>query len=346
MVYDDKCLSKYDMQVHRDILISLADNMHSYGYSRTGMLMRAGIDLEKDVNALEMVDSEKGIRLWNEIFTLTKYPPIGLSFGKNLTFSNLSWIAGLTQTSATLLDAWKSFCEFSLLMGDMFFYKLEENADQIIIEYIPNDLWVQQDSFSATLACDHAMSLTLLMSAYLCGQSIKPLKAECKYNRELKYHKHYKDIYTEINFNSKSNKIYFDRQTANMKVLSANKMIYEHMYEFCLNKLKMIENKEKISNRVKILLNQKNSFYTPKIEEVSSMLNMSARTLQRKLKEESVTFQDIVEEVKIEQAKNLLSQGQSSMKEIAFLVGYSSVQSFSRSFKNHVGVTPGSIKGM
>ena len=73
------------MQVHRDILISLADNMHSHGYSRLGMLHRADIELERDVNAFEMIDSEKGIRLWNEIYSLTKYTPIGLPFGKNLT---------------------------------------------------------------------------------------------------------------------------------------------------------------------------------------------------------------------------------------------------------------------
>lgn len=320
--------------------------MHSYGYSRLGMLHRADIDLKRDVNAFEMIDSEKGIRLWNEIYSLTKYTPIGLSFGKNLTFSNLSWIAGLTQTSETLLDAWKSFCEFSLLMGDMFNYKLEQNSTGVIIEYLPNEQWVQQDAFTSSLACDHAMSLTLLMSAYLCGQPIKPVKVELSYTREQKYHKLYKEIFSDVVFNAKSNKIYFDVSNSAMKVLSANKSIYEHMYEFCLTKLKMIENKDKLSNRVTIILNQKNSFYTPKIEEIASMLNMSARTLQRKLKEEAVTFQEIVESVKIEQAKNLLSQGESSIKEIAYLVGYSSVQSFSRSFKNHVGLTPGSIKGM
>lgn len=331
------------MQVHRDIVLSLADNMHSFGYSRAGILKRAGVDITSDVNSMDMIDSEKGIAVWKVIYELCNYPLVGISFGKNLTFSNLSWVAALTQNSDQLLSAWKSFCDFSLLMGDMFFYRLEENEEEIIIEYLPNQEWLKQDAFSASLACDHAMSLTLLMSAYLCGQSIKPLRAELAYNREKKYHKVYNEMFNEVKFNASNNKLYFSKETSLMKILSANKAIYDHMYEFCLNKLKAIKHKEKISNKVRVMLNQKNNFYTPKIEEIAAMLNMSARTLQRRLKDEDISFQDIVDEVKIEQAKNLMAKGDSTIKEIAYLVGYSSVQSFSRGFKNKEGVSPSSL---
>lgn len=331
------------MQVHRDILLSLADNMHSFGYSRAAILTRAGIDIEKDVNNMDMVDSEKGIAVWKVIYELCNYPLIGISFGKNLTFSNLSWVAALTQNSDQLLGAWKAFCDFSLLMGDMFFYRLEEKNDEIIIEYIPNQEWVNQDAFTASLACDHAMSLTLLISAYLCGQSIKPLRAELAYNRDKKYHKVHNEIFNNVNFNTSNNKLYFSKETSSMKILSANKGIYDHMYEFCLNKLSAIQHNEKISNKVRVIISQKNNFYTPKIDEIAAMLNMSARTLQRRLKEEEISFQDIVDEVKIEQAKNLIAKGDSTIKEIAYLVGYSSVQSFSRGFKNREGISPSNL---
>jgi AraC-like DNA-binding protein len=73
------------------------------------------------------------------------------------------------------------------------------------------------------------------------------------------------------------------------------------------------------------------------------MLNMSARTLQRKLKDEFISFQNIVEEVKLEQAKDLIARGDNTLKEIAYLVGYSSVQSFTRGFKNREGVSPSKL---
>lgn len=331
------------MQVHKDIILSLADNMHSYGYSRGGMLKRADIDLDRDVDKQNMIDYKKGIALWRVIYELSDYAVIGISFGKNLTFSNLSWVAGLTQNSQNLREAWQSFCDFSLLMGDMFFYSLTENAKEIIIEYTPNKEWLKQDAFTASMACDHAMSLTLLISAYLCGKSIKPLRAEFAYDRPSKYHKTYAEIFADYRFESNVNRLYFSKETASMKVLSANKAIYDHMYEFCLKKLRELDHKEKYSNKVRVILNQKNSFYTPKIEEVANMLNMSARTLQRKLKDELISFQNIVEEVKLEQAKDLIARGDNTLKEIAYLVGYSSVQSFTRGFKNREGVSPSKL---
>ncbi len=331
------------MQVHRDILLSLADQMQSFGYTKAEILKRADINPDRDADRLGMIDSSKGIVMWKVIHKLTQYPLIGLSFGKNLTFSNLSWIAGLMQSSDRLIDAWKTFCDFSLLMGDMFFYRLEENASEVYIEYVPNKEWVSQDPLSASMACDHAMSLTLLISAFLCGQSLKPLKAGFAYTREAKYYKIYREIFNEVHFYTAQNRLSFSKETASIKVLSANKAIYDHMYEFCTEKLKEVQHKEKISSKVRMLLNQKNNFYTPKIEELATMLNMSARTLQRKLKEEGSSFQEINEELKIEQAKHLIAKGESSLKEIAYLVGYSSVQSFSRSFKNYEGVPPGNF---
>ena len=67
---------------------------------------------------------------------------------------------------------------------------------------------------------------------------------------------------------------------------------------------------------------------------------MSGRTSRRYLDAEGTSFREIVDEVRIQRAKQLLGDRRTSMAEIAHLLGYSDVRAFSRAFKRCVGSTP------
>lgn len=76
-------------------------------------------------------------------------------------------------------------------------------------------------------------------------------------------------------------------------------------------------------------------------EEVAARLHMSKRTLQRRLDEVGVSFQELVDRVRAEKARALLRDEHLSLAEVAFRLGFSEVSSFSRSFRRWTGVSPG-----
>ena len=53
---------------------------------------------------------------------------------------------------------------------------------------------------------------------------------------------------------------------------------------------------------------------------------MSARTLQRRLTEDGVTFQELVEEARRELARHYLGQSSLELNETAYLLGYKDAQ--------------------
>lgn len=61
-------------------------------------------------------------------------------------------------------------------------------------------------------------------------------------------------------------------------------------------------------------------------------------------KYESITIEQFIIQHRIEKAKELLSYGEISNKEIAFTLGYSSVQYFNNQFKQITGLTVGQFK--
>ena len=74
---------------------------------------------------------------------------------------------------------------------------------------------------------------------------------------------------------------------------------------------------------------------------VASRLKMAPRTLQRRLREAKVSFSNLVNDARREQAKLYLANGGVSMIEIALLLGFSEQSTFNHAFRAWFGTTPG-----
>ena len=69
-------------------------------------------------------------------------------------------------------------------------------------------------------------------------------------------------------------------------------------------------------------------------------LKLSRRTLQRRLKAERTSFQKILHEVRAELAVNYLQDARLKLMEIAMLLGYSNISSFTTAFKSWYDMPP------
>lgn len=83
---------------------------------------------------------------------------------------------------------------------------------------------------------------------------------------------------------------------------------------------------------------------TMSLETVAANFNMSSRSLQRRLREEGITFLEIVEEVRKSLAIHYLTSEHLQIKDIAYTLGYNESSAFLRAFKRWTGKTPTSYK--
>ncbi|WP_240788591.1 AraC family transcriptional regulator [Ramlibacter henchirensis] len=84
---------------------------------------------------------------------------------------------------------------------------------------------------------------------------------------------------------------------------------------------------------------------THSAEALAELLNVSARTLHRQLKEEGASLQQLKDEVRLERARDLLWRTARPVKQVAAAVGFRNEKSFARAFKARVGLTPGEFRG-
>lgn len=69
-------------------------------------------------------------------------------------------------------------------------------------------------------------------------------------------------------------------------------------------------------------------------------LKLSRRTLQRRLKAEKTSFQKVLQEVRAELAVNYLRDARLKSIEVAMLLGYSNISTFTTAFKSWYNLPP------
>ncbi|MDN6320070.1 MAG: AraC family transcriptional regulator [Marinobacter sp.] len=80
--------------------------------------------------------------------------------------------------------------------------------------------------------------------------------------------------------------------------------------------------------------------FPPKLARVAATLYVSERTLKRRLQEEGASFQNLVDQVRLERAREFLTGTGMNLNQIADVLGYADAANFTRAFKRWTGVSP------
>ena len=80
------------------------------------------------------------------------------------------------------------------------------------------------------------------------------------------------------------------------------------------------------------------------VDDVCKRLHVSKRTLQRRLKDEGTTYQEVLDDTRADLSHHYLKQPQVSVVEISYLLGFQDPGSFYRAFHGWTGQTPADVR--
>lgn len=124
----------------------------------------------------------------------------------------------------------------------------------------------------------------------------------------------------------------------------ADKAISEFFDSHLEDELTEFADNVSLSRQLRSSISQTLSEGVPTITEIADRFNVSARTLQRRLSDDGLSFQQIIDESRRELAKRLLTRTDYSLSEIAFLTGFADQSAFNRAFNRWAGQTPRSYR--
>lgn len=140
----------------------------------------------------------------------------------------------------------------------------------------------------------------------------------------------------------------FDAPVAAMRLLEqhldlplrrADPAAFREAAAICQRELDRIGIGERLADRVQRLLAERQNGF-PSLAVVARLLQLTPRTLHRRLVAEGSSFQTLLDEVRHRRACEHLRAGGLSIEELAYALGYADPANFRRAFKRWEGVAP------
>jgi len=146
-----------------------------------------------------------------------------------------------------------------------------------------------------------------------------------------------------LHFDQSANELYFSEALLELRSVMAEEVTAQLCKQRCEKLLENVRGESGLVERVKrAIINRPGEVVLP--GEVASQLNLSYRSMRRRLSEEGTSFKEIQSEIRMGLAMEYLRDTSLSTQEIAFLLGFSEVTNFHRAFKKQTGQTPGAYR--
>ena len=315
--------------------------LESYGCDARALFQQAGLDpaTMRDPNA-RYPDSAFSA-LWRRAVEATRDPGFGLAvarFWHPTSFHALgySWFA-----SDTLKEALERAARYFLLLTDKEELIVREAGDEIGITLHNPD----PKHPTAAEDYDAALATIVAMCRASYGQHLNPLRVTMQRPPPPDRGAYAQLFRAPLEFSAPENALYFKRQalitplpTANAELARANdKVVTDYLARF---------ERGSIRRQVELKLLEQLSSGHASQQSVAKVLNLSPRSLQRRLREEGTSYKELLEQTRRDLAARYAKESHLSLGEITFLLGFSEPANFARAFKRWYGVTPTEYRTM
>jgi AraC-like DNA-binding protein len=144
-----------------------------------------------------------------------------------------------------------------------------------------------------------------------------------------------------VDFGAKSNVLVFKQADLERPFVTHNADVLAIVAPQLEAELAQQQSRRTFRDHVKATLKKTLAGQRPELRAVARELGVSTRTLQRRLSDEHVTFQELIVEARRELARHYLQYSSLELSETAYLLGYEDSNSFFRAFQQWEGTSPG-----
>jgi len=242
----------------------------------------------------------------------------------------LAWLA-----SDSVYDGLRRTVRFSKLMTTAVDLNLEEEGDfvHLILEQT-----VEIDDF-AYAARDFGVGLITRMCRLTMGDFLAPVRVEIERPLPADPERWEYMLSSPVVFDSSLTRITWSRSDIMEPLATGDPQlarINDEQTESYLNNFLA----QSTSRDVAAKIVERLPDGPPSQQQIADDMFISSRTLQRKLKEEGVSYTDLLRDTRLQLARRYLGLPGRSVVETAYLLGFSEPSTFSRAFKRWTGMAP------
>lgn len=265
------------------------------------------------------------------------HPAIGLHAGEDFDFEFLPHLKTFIMSSSTLRQAFEATIPIQKLISPLLVLELEEAGDDAAIKLKPGALLSEEDERHYT---EMVFSTIRTLTNRLMKKITRPKAVHFRHGRS-DISPLYESFFScRVVLNASENIIMYERAVMDIPLPGGFPEIRRQAGDIVNQQLADSPFQDGLTEEVRRLLTLKTDLLNASVDQIARFLNMSVRTLQRRLSESGYDLRDLRDQVRFELAAQALRSRTLSMDEISEKLGFSDRHSFTRAFKRWSGISP------
>jgi AraC-like DNA-binding protein len=309
--------------------------LRTYGCDPEPLFAEAGIDRNVSSDPNARIPTTKLQALMKCSLETTGDPGFGLTVAEQFQPAALQGLGFAWLASDTLQDALSRLVRFSRFLSPFVKASLDdsENSFDLVImgpERWPNFVYAQADT---------GLGVFLQMCQLTVGTHIVPVRVVMQRPPPSCVDRFNAFFGSPIEYGAPDNRLCFDPDLVKQPLTTSNPELARVNDQTVIDYLARFD-RSNITMKVRANIIEQLPSGTPNQESIAEALHVSLRSLQRKLKDEEITFKVLLEDIRRELAMQYIRETHRPLGEISYLLGFSEPSSFTRAFRRWTGSSP------
>lgn len=314
---------------------TLPRKLKELGLSPDAVLRRAGLPIGLFKLDRILVSTEQFFALHRGIAEASNDTAIGLKLGTEERVERYDPVKLAALSARSFRDAVERSSRYKQLTCPEEI-RLVERGNECAIQF----RWLLAHEQEPPLLVDVCFAWLVALGQRGTGQPMRPRRVDFQRaptHREM-YEAHFR---CPVKFKTTQNALVFSKSDIDLPFVTYNADLLAAVAPQLEAELNEQLAQKNLKEQAKGILKQLLAGQRPGIQDLARELHLSTRTLQRRLTEQGITFQHLLDEARRELARHFLLHSSRELNETAYLLGYEDANSFFRAFHQWEGTSPG-----
>ena len=314
-------------------LVQAAENL---GAERCLLLAEAGIDADRLAQVDQRFPVQQLFKLYQRAVVATGEEDLAIYAGRIAFINGLNvqlYMSTICGTFREYLNVMPSVLKFT---GDVGEVKIKSEGELLRLEWHP----LAVESCSLRYLTDTHLTMSSAIVNSLCVLPIQALRADFTYAKPADTFLLEQIFGNNINFDAPVSCLYYDRKCLSYGITQLENDLNEQQINPVLRYFDDFNVEDIFLSGLRQSIVRLLPLGDMSIDKVAAELNVSRRTLQRRLADRDTQFLQVLQEIRSDLSVRYLGDERLGIAEIAFLLGYADQGSFSSAFKVWHGLSP------
>jgi AraC-like DNA-binding protein/ribosomal protein S6E (S10) len=319
-----------------NIVRAIVEELMRQGLAFDVICARTGLEATELADAACRIPIERSTQVVAAATEISATDALGLRVGESAPMKALHVVGHLLTSCTTMREAVHLFMRYSALVFEGAGFRLVEDGEHARFVYEHPFAGSRFERFASEIA----LTVVLRMGLQLTGDDKRPSEVHFRHAAP-HYLSEYQRIFRcPVSFGHPANELVFERRLLDLPQLHGDDPLCMLLRERADQLLSHTQATERLAERIVEVIKLQLELGAADPARLAHRLGMTVRSLQRRLRESSLSLTQLVDGARREVACAALRMPEVPIKDIAHRLGFSEPSAFYRAFKRWTGMTP------